>query len=291
MAGAGMRDVKRRIKSVESTMQITKAMQLVASSKLRRAKERVETARPYFNTLYETICAMAAGNTDKTNVYTRPREIRRKAYVVIAGDRGLAGGYNINILRYAESQMDPETALVIPVGKHAVEYFSHRSEYQTRVFQAYAEVESIDLERSFELARLLTELFRNGEADEVVLVYTEFASMLSQVPACRKILPLSFEAEELEGHSTSQTFGAAEFDPSIGEIMARIVPQFVGGMIFGAISESFASEQAARRTAMEAASDNAEEMIGSLSLAYNRARQGAITQEITEISSGFEALR
>ena len=279
MAGAGMRDVKRRIKSVESTMQITKAMQLVASSKLRRAKERVETARPYFNTLYETICAMAAGNTDKTNLYTRPREVRRKAYVVIAGDRGLAGGYNVNILRFAESQMDPETA-----------YFSRRA-YETRVFQEYAAVESIDLERSFELARLLTDLFRSGEADEVVLVYTEFASMLSQVPACRKILPLSFTAEELEGHSPADTFGAAEFDPSIGDVMARIVPQFVGGMIFGAISESFASEQAARRTAMEAASDNAEEMISSLSLAYNRARQGAITQEITEISSGFEALR
>ena len=276
MAGAGMRDVKRRIKSVESTMQITKAMQLVASSKLRRAKERVETARPYFNTLYETICAMAAGNTDKTNLYTRPR--------------GLAGGYNVNILRFAESQMDPETALVIPVGKRAVDYFSRRA-YETRVFQEYAAVESIDLERSFELARLLTDLFRSGEADEVVLVYTEFASMLSQVPACRKILPLSFTAEELEGHSPADTFGAAEFDPSIGDVMARIVPQFVGGMIFGAISESFASEQAARRTAMEAASDNAEEMISSLSLAYNRARQGAITQEITEISSGFEALR
>ena len=152
-------------------------------------------------------------------------------------------------------------------------------------------MESIDLERSFELARLLTDLFRSGEADEVVLVYTEFASMLSQVPACRKILPLSFTAEELKGHSPADTFGAAEFDPSIGDVMARIVPQFVGGMIFGAISESFASEQAARRTAMEAASDNAEEMISSLSLAYNRARQGAITQEITEISSGFEALR
>ena len=232
MAGAGMRDVKRRIKSVESTMQITKAMQLVASSKLRRAKERVETARPYFNTLYETICAMAAGNTDKTNLYTCPREVRRKAYVVIAGDRGLAGGYNVNILRFAESQMDPETALVIPVGKRAVDYFSRRA-YETRVFQEYAAVESIDLERSFELARLLTDLFRSGEADEVVLVYTEFASMLSQVPACRKILPLSFTAEELEGHSPADTFGAAEFDPSIGDVMARIVPQFVGGMIFG----------------------------------------------------------
>ena len=161
MAGAGMRDVKRRIKSVESTMQITKAMQLVASSKLRRAKERVETARPYFNTLYETICAMAAGNTDKTNLYTRPREVRHKAYVVIAGDRGLAGGYNVNILRFAESQMDPETALVIPVGKRAVDYFSRRA-YETRVFQEYAAVESIDLERSFELARLLTDLFRSG---------------------------------------------------------------------------------------------------------------------------------
>lgn len=291
MAGAGMRDVKRRIKSVESTMQITKAMQLVASSKLRRAKERVETARPYFNTLYETIRSMAAGNTDKTNLYTRPREIRHKACLVIAGDRGLAGGYNVNILRFAESQMDPETALVIPVGKRAVEYFTRRKEYQTRVFEEYAAVESIDLARSFELARLLTDLFRSGEADEVELIYTEFASMLSQVPVCRKILPLSFTEEELDGQAVENTFGSAEFDPSIGDVMARIVPQFVGGMLFGAVSESFASEQAARRTAMEAASDNAEEMIGSLSLAYNRARQGAITQEITEISSGFEALR
>lgn len=110
------------------------------------------------------------GNTDKTNLYTRPREVRRKAYVVIAGDRGLAGGYNVNILRFAESQMDPETALVIPVGKRAVDHFSRRA-YETRVFQEYAAVESIDLERSFELARLLTDLFRSGEADEVVLVY------------------------------------------------------------------------------------------------------------------------
>ncbi len=289
MAGAGMRDVKRRIKSVESTMQITKAMQLVASSKLRRAKERVETARPYFTTLYNTICMMAAGNTDTTNVYTRSRVRNRVAYVVIAGDRGLAGGYNTNLFKFAAATMEKETAVVIPLGKRSVDYFAHR-DYETRVLEGYSAVESMDLERCFELARLLTELFRSGEVDEVNLVYTEFVSMLSQVPTSRKILPLSFTREEA-GLEEDKSFGNAEFDPSIGDVMAKIIPQFVGGMIFGAISESYASEQGARRTAMEAASDNAEEMISSLSLQYNRARQGAITQEITEISGGFEALR
>ena len=285
MAGAGMRDVKRRIKSVESTMQITKAMQLVASSKLRRAKERVETARPYFNTLYDTICVMAANNRDKTSVYTKPRTVNRIAYVVIAGDRGLAGGYNSNLFKFAVNYMDKEKALVIPVGKRSAEYFSRR-DYAYRLTD-YTAVESLDLERCFELARLVTELFRSGEVDEVQLIYTEFVSMLAQEPVSRKILPLSFTLEEA---GQASGVGMAEFDPSIGDVLAHIIPQFVGGMIYGAVSESFASEQGARRTAMEAASDNAEEMIASLSLMYNRARQGAITQEITEISAGFEAL-
>ena len=289
MAGAGMRDVRRRIKSVESTMQITKAMQLVASSKLRRAKERVETARPYFNTLYNTICTMAAGNTDRTSVFTCARERNRVAYVVIAGDRGLAGGYNANLFKFAAAAMDPEHALVIPVGKRSVEHYAHR-DYETRVLENYSAVEGMDLERCFELSRLHTELFRSGEVDEVNLVYTEFVSMLAQEPVCRKILPLSFTAEEA-GLEDGTGFGTAEFDPSIGDVLAKIIPQFVGGMIFGAISESYASEQGARRMAMEAASDNAEEIISSLSLQFNRARQGAITQEITEISGGFEALR
>lgn len=289
MAGAGMRDVKRRIKSVESTMQITKAMQLVASSKLRRAKERVETARPYFDTLYNTICTMAAANTDRTSVYTRPRDRHRVAYVVIAGDRGQAGGYNANLFRFAADAMDPELALVFPVGKRSVDHFAHRH-YATRILEKYTVVEDMDLERCFELSRLLTELFCSGEVDEVNLVYTRFVSMLTQEPVCRRILPLSFTAEEA-GLEPGAGLGSAEFDPSIGDVLARIIPQYVGGMIFGAVSESYASEQSARRMAMEAASDNAEEMISTLSLQFNRARQGAITQEITEISGGFEALR
>ena len=182
--------------------------------------------------------------------------------------------------------MDPEAALVVPVGKRAVDHYS-RTPYEVRPFGGYTVLEDMDLARSFELARLLTELFRSGEVDEVNFVYTEFRSMLSQVPVVKKILPLSFEDEE----DAPAAFGAAEFDPSPAAVLGRIIPQYVGGMVFGAVSEAFASEQGARRMAMENASDNAEEMIASLSLQYNRARQGAITQEITEISSGFEALR
>ena len=162
-----------------------------------------------------------------------------------------------------------------------------RAPYEVRPFGGYTVLEDMDLARSFELARLLTELFRSGEVDEVNFVYTEFRSMLSQVPVVKKILPLSFEDEE----DAPAAFGAVEFDPSPAAVLGRIIPQYVGGMVFGAVSEAFASEQGARRMAMENASDNAEEMIASLSLQYNRARQGAITQEITEISSGFEALR
>ncbi len=286
MAGTSMRDVRRRIHSVENTMQITKAMQLVAASKLRRAKERVETARPYFTTLYDTIRALSAGSAGEGGIYTRQRPVRRSAYLVLGGDRGLAGGYNANLFRFAEEVMDPEAALVVPVGKRAVDHYS-RTPYEVRPFGGYTVLEDMDLARSFELARLLTELFRSGEVDEVNFVYTEFRSMLSQVPVVKKILPLSFEDEE----DAPAAFGAAEFDPSPAAVLGRIIPQYVGGMVFGAVSEAFASEQGARRMAMENASDNAEEMIASLSLQYNRARQGAITQEITEISSGFEALR
>ena len=268
MAGTSMRDVRRRIHSVENTMQITKAMQLVAASKLRRAKERVETARPYFTTLYDTIRALSASSAGEGGVYTRQRPVRRSAYLVLGGDRGLAGGYNANLFRFAEEVMDPEAALVVPVGKRAVDHYS-RAPYEVRPFGGY------------------TELFRSGEVDEGTFVYTEFRSMLSQVPVVKKILPLSFEDEE----DAPAAFGAAEFDPSPAAVLGRIIPQYVGGMVFGAMSEAFASEQGARRMAMENASDNAEEMIASLSLQYNRARQGAITQEITEISSGFEALR
>ena len=217
MAGS-MKDIKLRIKSVESTMQITKAMELVASSKMRRAKERVEHSRPYFETLHETLTGIAAADPRARNPYLRRDEIKRTLLIVIAGDRGLAGGYNSNVLKQADAQQGPVT--VLPIGKRSAEYFAHH------------------------------------EAD------------LEQKAAARR----------------SQIL----YKPSREEVFRAIIPEYIAGIVYGAVCESVASELAARRTAMDAATKNAGEMIDHLNLYYNRARQAAITQEITEIVAGAE---
>ena len=281
--GAGMKDIKRRIKSVESTMQITKAMELVASSKLRKAKERAETSRPFFNMLYQAISEIAYNNTDFSSVYTKAREIKKSLYIVIAGERGLAGGYNANIFRLAETEMAGKDASVIAIGKKACERYE-RSEHP--LLESYSGVsEHMEIAQAVEIANDVLKRFRKGEADEVYLLFTQFVSALTQTPTALKVLPLTFEkGEDMPGKRE-----LVIYEPSAETVFDRIVPEYVAGMIYGAALESFASEQGARRTAMESANDNANEMIADLSLSYNRARQGAITQEITEIVSGAQA--
>ena len=281
--GAGMKDIKRRIKSVESTMQITKAMELVASSKLRKAKERAETSRPYFNMLYQAVSEIAYDNTDFSSVYTRERKVKKSLYIVVAGDRGLAGGYNSNIFRLAETEMTGKNASVIAIGKKACDYYE-RSRHS--LASGYSNVaENIDITLASEIAAVAVKMFREREVDEVYILFTQFVTALTQTPTVLKVLPLSFhEGSDLPGKREQVIY-----EPSAESVFDSIVPNYVSGMILGAVVESFASEQGARRTAMESANDNAEEMISELSLRYNRARQGAITQEITEIVSGAEA--
>lgn len=283
--GAGMKDIKRRIKSVESTMQITKAMELVASSKLRKAKERAEASRPYFNMLYRAVSEIAYDNTDFSSVYTRKREVKRSLFIVIAGDRGLAGGYNSNIFKLAQSEMAGKDASVIAIGKKACEYYE-RSGYP--LVAGYANIaENINITTASEIASTAIKMFREKETDEVYLLFTQFVTALTQTPTALKVLPLSFEkGRDLPGRREQVIY-----EPSAEAVFDSIVPSYAAGMVLGAVVESFASEQGARRTAMESANDNAEEMIGELSLRYNRARQGAITQEITEIVSGAQAAR
>jgi len=280
-----MKDIKRRMKSVESTMQITKAMELVASSKVRRAKERVEASRPFFDTLFETIRGVAASGSEFQSIYTQARPVHRSGFVVIAGDRGLAGGYNTNVLNFALEMIGDKEPVIIPVGRKTADFFAKRG---IQVLQTpYPSIEEMDMDGAIDLGRMVGNLYCKGDIDELYIVYTEFVSMLSQQPACRKMLPLSFEETDGRGKPPARD---TLFEPSAAAVFDEIVPQYVGGLLFGAISESFASEQSARRMAMEAATDNAEEMIADLSLRYNRARQGSITQEITEIVGGAEAL-
>lgn len=283
MAASSMKDIKLRIKSVQSTMQITKAMELVASSKLRRAKERAESTRPYFTTLHQTLSDIAYSNTDFASPFVQQREVKKVCCVMIAGDRGLAGGYNSNLFKATAAAMEGKNICVLPIGKKAVEYCAHRG--IEMVSQDYTSVEDLGLRDCFAIARLLCSQFRQGEFDELYVGYTNFVSMLSQQPAVLKLLPIHYIREEAKTKAES----LLEYEPSSNAVYDAIVPEYVGGLLWGAVAESLASELGARRTAMDAASKNAGEMIEDLSLKYNRARQGAITQEITEIVAGAEA--
>lgn len=276
-----MKDIKLRIKSVQSTRQITKAMELVASSKLRKAKQRVEQARPYFEILGETLDRIAQVNMGFSSVYTKPREVKKTCFVVIAGDRGLAGGYNSNVLKVVMAQAGDKPYCVLPIGKKTLEYFARRdAEILSEDFLIAADISIADCDR---IGHMLTEGFASGDFDELYIVYTKFVSMLSQVPQLEKVLPIAPK----ESDKKSRELMLCE--PSPEAAFASIVPQYITGMLYGGVCEAQAAESAARRTAMESATKNAGEMIDSLSLEYNRARQAAITQEITEIVSGSNA--
>ena len=284
MAGVGMKDIKRRIKSVERTMQITKAMELVASSKLRKAKEKVENSRPYFNTLYDTMRKISRSTKGLKSQFTVDRDTGKKGYIVVAGDRGLAGGYNSNVLKTAVSHMDNQKYPVIAVGKKSMDFFNKRGYPLHGKFSSGAE--SIDVAEIHQISEEAIALYKSGEIDELYIVFTKFVSTLTQEPQIIKLLPLKFDDEGAAAKSSLTVY-----EPSPEGVFDYLVPKYIDGIIFGAIVESFASEQGARRTAMESATDNAEDMIGSLQLKYNRARQATITQEISEIVAGAEALK
>ena len=281
MAGS-MKDIKLRIKSVESTMQITKAMELVASSKMRRAKEQVAHSRPYFETLYESLTKIAAADPRARNPYLRRDDIKRTLLVVIAGDRGLAGGYNANVFKQADAAEGPVT--VLPIGKRSAEYFAHHGAglFTPEVLMAA----DVSVSECFTLSHQITEGFLKGEYDAVKLCYTRFDSMMTQTATTLEVLPLTIEPTEAQKAEARRS--QILYKPSCEEVFGAIIPEYVAGVLYGAVCESVASELAARRTAMDAATKNAGEMIEHLNLYYNRARQAAITQEITEIVAGAE---
>ena len=285
MAGASMNDIKSRMKSVQSTMQITKAMELVATSKLRRAKEKVERSRPFYLVLAKAIKNIRSSSDLKDTVWSKKRDDAKTLLVVIAGDRGLAGGYNSNIFKLAEALSANKAAVFLPIGKKAVEYYRHRD--KKILSTAFDEAAEIGVGSSFAIADIIANSVTNGEIGEVILVYTKFVSMMAQLPVYEELLPFTCEDDD----SDEKTFSPdplIEEDPE--EILGKIMPSYIGGVVYSAVCESIASESGARRSAMNAANKNASEMIDALMLKYNRARQAVITQEITEIVSGAEAL-
>lgn len=285
---ANMKAVKLRIKSVQSTMQITKAMELVASSKLRKAKERAEICRPYYKDLYRTLQHIAVDNTEFYSVFAREAVSDKYCFVVVAGDRGLAGGYNANMFKKVEEVSAGKGYVVLPIGKKAVEYFQRKG---TEILtDAFAEVADVSVADCFEIAHLLSGEFKKGTFGHIELCFTTFVSMLSQQPQVSSLLPLTDLAEDAPDDLDDAARSLILYEPNSMEVFDAIVPEYLAGLIYGSVCESLASELAARRMAMEAATSNAEEMIDKLNLYYNRARQASITQEITEIVGGAEGI-
>ena len=280
MAGVSTKEIKNRIRSMESTKQITKAMEMVAASKLRRAQAQISNSRPYFQIFYSAIQEILQANRDFQSPYLLELPVKKRLYIVIAGDRGLAGGYNSNILKLVYAEMEQTEAVVLPIGKKAVDFF--RARKIPALTEQYAEAADVDIGDCFSISKQLSSAYLAGEFDEIRVAYTTFVSVLTQNPATMRLLPLSRDEQTGEPVSRSRMI----YEQDSESVFASIVPEYLGGILYGALCESRASEQAARRAAMDSATQNADDMIADLSLKFNRARQAAITQEITEIVAG-----
>lgn len=286
---ASMKDIKRRKESVSSTQQITKAMNLVATAKLQKAKQSVLEARPYFNQIHKTISSILSISEGINHPYLEKRDGKKVLYVLISSNRGLAGGYNGNVvklvLKHIKENANEET-MVISAGKKAQD--SMRKEGFELLDNYNALIENPNYDEAKKLSEQVIDLFNERRVDEVYVAYTAFHSTLSQEPKIMKLLPLNPEDFRLEEKPSNHA--VMNYEPSEEEVLNYIVPKYVKSLLFGTLKESAASEHGARMTAMDSATNNASEMIEKLTLLYNRARQASITQEITEIVSGADAL-
>ncbi len=263
--GADIKQLRTRIKSVDSTLHLTKAMGLVASSKIRRATESMNRGVEYANALRETVELLSTYEECRRSPYMAKRHGERLCLVVVAGDRGLAGGYNANIFRLMREYPD---AKIIPIGKRACE------KYGNEIVTA----EDFGYDKAKAMADEICREFADGQFDRFGIVCTKYHSLMSQEAYVKWLLPIE--------KSENDKSNSAVFEPDEITVLSAVIPEYVAGMIISSVKESFASEVAARRVAMDSAGKNAQEMIDKLSLEYNRARQGAITQEITEIVAG-----
>ncbi len=283
---ASIREIKRRKISITSTQQITKAMKLVATAKLQRAKVEAEATRPYFHTIHKTISSILSQCIGVSHPFLEDREGEKNLYVIITSNRGLAGGYNSNVGKLVVNHKDIKSdAKIIAVGKRGADYLKKRD---IKVISTHHEVlDKPKYAYALTIGQEILDLYLNNEVDNVYIAYTHFQSMLVQEAKLMKVIPVHKDEFDDKTDSTS----VMSFEPSPEEVLAQILPKYLSSIIYGALKESVASEHGARMTAMDAATNNASDMIDKLSLQYNRARQSAITQEITEIVGGAEALQ
>lgn len=283
---ASMRDIKRRKESVASTGQITKAMKLVSTVKLQKAKARAESNKPYFTMLYDTICSILARTGTIDHRYLRESDSKRKAVIAITSNRGLAGGYNNNIVKEITAAFAPEDTDIYALGKKGLEGLSRKGYH---IIEDYSEVMNEPLYAdAIHIGKSVLASYENGEVGEIYLAYTGFKNTVVHEPKLIKLLPIS--VEEIMKDVAIDTLTLMNFEPEADEALDMIIPKYMNNIIYGAFVEAIASENGARMQAMDSATKNAEDMIDDLSLKYNRARQSSITQELTEIIAGAEAI-
>lgn len=284
---ASMRDIKRRKGSISSTQQITKAMKLVSTVKLQRAKGKAETTKPYFDCMYDTIATMLSKSDNIDHPYLKAGESGKTAVIVITSNRGLAGGYNNNVVKLitGEEAFEKENLEIYALGKKGRDSFTNKG---YTVADDLSEVMNGPLySDAKELSEKLLERFGKGEINEIYLAYTVFKNTVTHVPTMLKLLPVEIDKEEKEADGMNVPMNYA---PNEEEALGMIIPKYITSLIYGAMMEAVASENGARMQAMDSATSNAEEMIQKLELDYNRARQGSITQELTEIIAGAQAI-
>ncbi len=291
---ASMRDIKRRKESVQSTGQITKAMKLVSSVKLQKAKVGAEVSKPYFDTMYNTVAGMIAKSGQMSHPYLQKSQSEKKAVILISSNRGLAGGYNANVVKLVtkDERFSKENTIIYAVGtkgRDSVDRLGYEiaGDYSEAMNEpVYSDATGIGKE--------VLSKFAQGEIGEIYLAYTIFRNTIVQIPTMTKLLPIDAEDIASESEDVSEDpvdrITLMNYEPEPEEALDAIVPKYINSLIYGGLVESHASENGARMQAMDSATNNAEEMISDLSLKYNRARQASITQELTEIIAGASAI-
>ena len=283
---ASMRDIKRRKGSIQSTQQITKAMKLVSTVKLQRAKQNAEKSQTYFHCMYNTVHSILRRTQNLEHKYLKSGESGKKAIIVITSNRGLAGGYNSNVIKLITqgelANEDLAIYAIVKKGKDALaKNYEIRADYSDVIEDpVYAEAMKISKE--------VLSAFENGEISEIYLAYTGFKNTVVHIPTLLKLLPV--EVSEKEETAQEDDPVMMNFEPEDEEALNLLIPKYITSLIYGGMIEAIASENGARMQAMDAATSNAEEMIEDLTLLYNRARQGSITQELTEIIAGANAI-
>jgi F-type H+-transporting ATPase subunit gamma len=283
-------DIRRRLRSVKNTQQITKAMKMVAAAKLRRSQDRVIAARPYAKALRDVLASVSAHVEEVRHPLLATRQEKRVALLVVAGDKGLAGAFNANVHRAVGTLLaekrEWEAVTILPIGKKAVDYWKRRK--TPLAPKSYAGLfAKVEYSQAREIAQFLAEEFVADRIDAAYAVYNEFRSVISQIVKVERLLPISSSEARL---SPAQQTAEYIYEPDPESILAKLLPRYLEFLVFRILLESAAAEHGARMTAMESASKNAGEMIDSLTLTYNRARQARITKELIEIVSGAAGL-